>query len=443
MIPIVAICGRPNVGKSTLYNRLLGEQKAVTSYLPGTTRDRLYGKATWRGREFILVDTGGISFQKRDKIISSVENQARLALLESDLVLFIIDIQQELNKEDLKAAEIIRQSKKKVILVANKVDNERLRKQTLELYKLGLGQPIAVSALHGTGTGDLLDSIINQLPAPPKTIPKSDRGIPVAICGRPNVGKSSILNQLLGEERMIISETAGTTRDAVDILYKYKDHQILFVDTPGIRRRGKVKKGIEKYSALRAIKAIERADIVLLVTDASEGIVKQDLHIAQYALEFYKGIILVVNKWDLVEQSQGLNSKLDSYLQYLRSQIAFLPWLPVIFTSALTGKNVKKIFDLILDVKSQRDKKVSIKKLNQIISEAILKRALKIPLSRKKVPKIYYSTQIKTNPPTFVFMVNNPSLFHFSYLRYLENTIRQNFGFWGTPIKIILKSKRN
>jgi len=454
-LPLVAIIGRPNVGKSTLFNRLLGKREAIVSKIPGTTRDRLYANIQWQGKSFILVDTGGIDFGSEKEIFKSdIEKQAQIALEESDLIIFLVDGRSGLEKKDLEVAEKLRKSRKKIILVVNKIDHQKLRGEIAEFYKFGLGNPIPISALHGTGVGDLLDKIVQGIKevkikrAEQKKLAKNQSSpatsISIAIIGRPNVGKSSIFNKLIDQERAIVSDIPGTTRDALDTKVKIGKNEFIFTDTAGIRRRGKINRGIEKYSVLRALKTIKKTDIVLLIIDAVEGLTKQDLHISQYALENYKGLILVVNKWDLVEQQAITDKELrvEKYLRYLRTKAPFLPWVPVVFTSALSGKNLDKLIEMIIEVSRQRLRKITAKQLNKLITEAQLHYAPKLAKAKNKYPRIYYSTQIAVNPPTFVLMVNKPDLFHFSYRRYLENQIRQQFGFWGTAIKIILRGKK-
>ncbi len=440
----MAIIGRTNVGKSTLFNRLVGKRIAVTSEIPKTTRDRIYGSVFWQNLNFDLIDTGGFFLDSKDDLGLDIQNQADIALNSADLILFLVDGSDEITLEDREIASKIRKTEKKVFLVVNKIDNKNLEKKANEFYKLGLGEPICISALHGTGIGDLLEIITGEIKKEAKNDKETlkEQALKIAIVGRPNVGKSLLLNSLIGEKRAIVSKEPGTTRDIIDTKMYYNNIPIIFVDTAGIRRRGKIKKGIEKYSVLRSIRAILMADIVLLLIDSQEGLVKQDSHIGQYILDNKKGLILVVNKWDIIEKLKVKSEKLkimDNYIEILKNKLPFLYWAPVIFTSALTGKNVKKIFDLILEIKEEREKRVSINKLNKIVSEAILHHP---PTGKGKIhPKIYYSTQVDISPPTFVFMVNNSSGFHFSYLRYLEKVIRENFGFIGTPIKIILKRK--
>lgn len=438
MKPIVAIVGSPNSGKSTLYNRLLGKKIAVTSKIPGTTRDRLYGEVEWQNYNFTLIDTGGLDIYTKDSLGKNIQNQIQSIIGIADLILFLIDIKQGISSSDKKAIDIIRKSEKKVIIVVNKADNLKLQKEAGRFSSLGLGEPVAVSALHGINTGDLLDKIVHILKFTQKIEQeKVDTTIlmNIAIVGRPNVGKSSLLNCILGEERVIVDEKPGTTHDAIDTQITYKGQKINLIDTAGIRRKGKIKKEIEKYSVLRAIWAILKADIILLLIDGKEGPTKQDAHIIKYAQDAKCGIILAVNKWDLVKDKTQ-----EEYINLLQQKFAFLYWAPVIFISAKTGKNVPKLWDLFFSVDTERKKKISIKKLNKVISEAIIHHPP--PIFKNKLTKIYYSTQVGIEPPTFVFFVNNRQAIHFSYLRYLENKIRENFGFEGTTIKIILKQKK-
>ena len=439
MKPIVAIIGRPNVGKSTLFNRLIGERQAVISKKPGTTRDRLFGELSWQGFEFILIDTGGIETEN-EKLKKDVLNQAKIAIEDADLLLFLVDAKDGLKPSDKKTAQFIRKSKKKSLLVVNKADNLNLRNEIDNFRTLGFSDPIAISSIHGTGTGDLLDSVVSLL----KNNYKKDKisrnikdSIFVSILGRPNVGKSSLINQIFKKERAIVSEVPGTTRDVLDVKIKHKDQAITLLDTAGIRRRGKIEKGIEKYSVIRALGAIDRSDISLILIDASEGITSQDLHICSYILEKGNGIIIVINKWDLVEEK----TEIVNYLDYLQKKVPFLSFAPVVFISAKTGKNVNKVLDLILDINKEMSKKIPIKKINEFISKLIILK--KPPSKRTKETKIYYSTKTKSKNPTFVLFCNNPSAIHFSYKRYLENKLREQFGFVGLPLKLIIKSKKD
>lgn len=436
----VAICGRPNVGKSTLFNRLVNQRKAVVSYKAGTTRDRLYGQVDYNNKTFLLIDTGGMTIGNEDEIEKEVKKQIDLAIKEADLILFVIEI-KGITKEDLEALNFLRKKFKNIILVVNKTDHpEMIKKAPPEVFSFGdLEGPVFVSAIHKLGVQELLDKIISYIPSKStfKPVPEEEK-IKVAICGRPNVGKSSLLNKIVGDERVIVSEKPGTTRDAVDVELEIDNKRVVFIDTAGVRRRGKIKWGEEKFAVIRSLQAIERADIAILLIDAKEGVTKQDLHIAQHALESYSGVIIAINKWDLVEKDKSQ----EDYLAYLRNRISFLPWAPVIFISALTGKNINKIIELIFQIDQERRKRVRIKELNKIIKEAILKHPPARISSRKPFPKIYYVTQAEENVPTFVFMTSFSDNLHFSYKRYLENVIRENFGFWGTAIKMIFKEKK-
>ncbi len=438
MKPIVAIVGSPNSGKSTLYNRLLSKKIAVTSKIPGTTRDRLYGEAEWQGLSFTLIDTGGLDVYTKDSLGKNIQQQIQLVINTADLILFLIDIKQGIMPSDKKVIDLIRRSEKKVIITINKADNLKLQKEAEKFSNLGLGKPMAISALHGIGCGDLLDRII-QVVQNVQNVQneKADTEIltSIAIVGRPNVGKSSLLNRLLGEERVVVDEKPGTTHDAIDTQIAYKGKKINLIDTVGIRRRGKIKKGIEKFGVLRAIWAISRADIVLLLIDGKEGPTKQDAHILNYAHDAKCGVILAVNKWDLVKDKTQ-----EEYINLLQQKFAFLYWAPVIFISAKTGRNVSKLWGLFFSIDTERKKKVSIKKINKVISEAIIHHP---PPKFKNISgKIYYSTQVGIKPPTFVFFVNERRGFRTPYLKYLENKIREDFGFEGTAIKIILKQKK-
>lgn len=443
MTKVVAIVGRTNVGKSTLFNRIIKKRFAVTSYEPQTTRDRLYADAQWQREEFVLVDTAGLNLEIPEKtpdnikkLISDVKVQVNEAIKEADVLMFVVSAGEGVTPQDTEVADILRKSQKPVILVLNKVDNLKREVGVDYFLELGMGKPIPVSAISGRKSGDLLDELVKILKKikPKREAFRSD--IDVAVLGRPNVGKSTLVNQLVGGKRVLVNEVPGTTRDTVDVFFKYQEKNLKFVDTAGIRRRGKIKTGIEKFSVLRAVKSISRADISLLLIDAVEGITNQDLHIAQFILESGKGLILVVNKSDLIENE----SSMESFLESMRERIRFLPWSPVVFVSALTGKNIGKVLELILIVDKNRQFKVSTRIVNDIISRAIMENPPKT--KGKGQLKIYFSSQVGINPPVFSLKVNKPELFHFSYLRYLEKKIREEFDFSGTPIKIELKSNK-
>jgi GTP-binding protein len=452
VFPVVAIIGRPNVGKSTLFNRITGRRQAVTADLAGTTRDRLYSRCSWNGKEFILVDTAGIEVgDTRNsvyaKLDADVQEQVLLAMEEADLIIFIVDTQTGATDQDRRALKLVFKSGKPFILVANKYDSEKYLSNITELYSLGTKNVIPIAALTGRGTGDLMDAIvegIKYVSASEKGINLGGEGINVAIAGRPNVGKSSILNALIGENRAVVSEVAGTTRDFMTSSLATDSGTINFIDTAGIRRRGKVGKveegrvpgQIERYSVLRSFRSIESADIVLIIIDPTEGLTAQDLHIAGFARDQYKGIVIVVNKWDAIEKDE---TDMASYLRYLHSKISFLSFAPVVFVSAKNGKNIGKIVDIIFDVSKSRDKHISTGELNLLLGDDILRHS---PSAVKnQLPKINYITQGDTNPPTFVFFANKPELIHFSYKRFLENKIREHWGFEGTPINIVVKRK--
>lgn len=429
---VVAIIGRQNVGKSTLLNRLAGHRISITEDLPGTTRDRIAVTISWQGREFTLVDTGGLEMQSEGGIARRVREQVTTAIAEADVILFVVDAKDGVTPPDQEVADMLRRANKPVLLVVNKADNPQLEAGAAVFYQLGFGDPLPISAYHGRGTIDLLDKITAMLPeTPPAEV--QENIIKVAIVGRPNVGKSMLLNALVGEERVIVDETPGTTRDSVDTLVDFQGQSVLFIDTAGIRRPGRVEEKVERYSVGRAMQSIERADIALLVTDATEPLTAQDLHIAGYVQEAAKGIILVVNKWDLVK---GRDTK--EYERYIRSRLKFMPYTPVLFTSAMFGQGVDKIMSLVRQVYDSRLKRVPSAAVNSIVREAFA--AQTPPRTGRKQLKVYKATQTAVNPPTFAFYVNEPKLVHFSYQRYLENRLRQAFGFVGTPLRLVFKA---
>ena len=443
-LPIVAIIGRPNVGKSTLFNRLVGKRIAITTDIPGTTRDRLYETVAWRGKNFILIDTAGIELAFEERFKEDIQSQIEIAINEADLIIFMADVTTGISVQDENAAKIIRKSKKPAILAVNKADNQKLEEQTAEFYKLGLGQPIPISALSGRNTGDMLDLVTENLERikPKGKFPLIEKSIKVAIIGRPNVGKSSLFNMLVNENRAIVNEVPGTTRDIVSTVFNFRDEKIEFVDTAGLRRRGKIGKAIqgpkkegriEKYSAIRSLRALDESDVALILTDAIEGIANQDLHLAGFAKDSLKGIILIVNKIDAAEEA------LEKYLPILKRKFSFIPFAPVVFVSAKTGKNIQKIFDLILKVKKSREVKIPTPKLNKILEKAVIERP---PAGLKnKKPKIKYITQTGINPPAFTIFCSFPEYIHFSYKRYLENRLRKEFAFSGTAIKMEFREK--
>ncbi len=440
--PVVAIVGRPNVGKSTLFNRLTGRKIAIVEDIPGTTRDRLYADAEWDGVPFTLVDTGGFEVAKEGEplavasaqYIDLIREQARKAIEEADLILFVVDVLDGPTPADKDVADILRRSRKPVLLVVNKADNEKRQEAAVEFYELGLGDPIPISAIHGLGIGQLMDEVVRRLPRV-EAGPEPE-AVKIAIVGRPNVGKSSILNRLLGEERVIVSEIPGTTRDAIDTYLEWEGHPIVLIDTAGIRRKGRVEPGLEKYSVLRALRAISRSDVSLLVIDGAEGVTSQDAHIAGYILAEFKSVIVVVNKWDLVPKRPGIKAE---YEKALRAALRFLDYVPVLFVSAKTGEGIDEIIPTALRVQEERLVRISTGKLNRIIQEAV--QAHPAPSKAGKSLKIYYATQASVAPPTFVFFVNDPELVHFSYERYLENSIRKHYPFVGTPLKLIFRRR--
>lgn len=438
--PIIAIVGRPNVGKSTLFNRLVGERQAIVQNEPGTTRDRIYGTAEWGGAEFTIIDTGGL--QDDDEIRSSTESeiarstraQARSAIEEADVIVMLVDAKHGLTAGDAEIADLLRRADKPTILVANKADSLERRDAAYEYYEIGLGEPIAVSAYHGNGTGDLLDRIVESLPE--VEAEEETEGTRIAIVGRPNVGKSRLLNALLGQERAIVSDVPGTTRDSLDTELTWEGHPVTLIDTAGIRRRGRVEQGIERYSVMRSMRAIDRADIVLLVIDATEDFTAQDLHIAGYVEEQKKGLVIVVNKWDLVEKDA---STMDRYRQRAARELDFVAYAPLVFISAKLGQRVERVLETAFNVVAEREKRVPTAALNKLMRDAVAKHQ---PPSRPgKWIKFYYATQVDVAPPTFVFFCNDPKQIHFTYRRYLENELRAAFGFLGSPLRISFRSR--
>ncbi|MEA3396399.1 MAG: ribosome biogenesis GTPase Der [Chloroflexota bacterium] len=451
--PYVAIVGRPNVGKSTLFNRLIGERRAVVSAIPGTTRDRIITEAEWNGRSFVLVDTGGIEIlpdavtqgrrpgpvapllEDSAQFIPLIRAQAEQAIEEADLILFLTDAATGLTGADREVADLLRRSDKPVLLVVNKVDNERRAQEAVEFYELGLGEIYPISAIHGTGVGDLLDLVVSRLPAPVEEPERDEAAAHIAILGRPNVGKSSLLNRLLGVERAIVSPVAGTTRDALDTEMIWDGQKIILIDTAGIRRRGKIVPGVEKYSVLRALKATERADVALLLIDATEGITAQDTHIAGIIAEQGVSIVIVVNKWDAVPP-EVKRERADVEIE-VREALKFMAYIPVLFISALTGQRVKHVLPTALEVVEARYQRISTGALNDVLRQALDHHS---PPSKKgRKMKLYYATQAAVAPPLFVLFINDPRLVHFSYTRYLENCIRDVYPFPGTPIRLIYR----
>jgi len=433
--PLVALVGRPNVGKSTLFNRLIEEPLAIVEDLPGTTRDRIYADAEWGGIIFVFIDTGGLVPDSADDLEASVRGQVQIAIDEAEVIIFLVDVTEGVTASDLEIAHLLRRSSKPVLLTVNKADNESRRQEAMEFYDLGLGDPFPISALHGTGTGDLLDALLKAVPS--ETWDAPIEGTRIAIVGRPNVGKSSLLNAILGRQRMIVSETPGTTRDAVDSVIDWNGEQVTLIDTAGIRRRGRVEPGIERYSVMRALRAIQRADVALLLLDATEGVTEQDAHIAGYVVDEAKGLVIVVNKWDLVEKD---TYTVQEYTAEIRRALKFVSYCPLVFVSATSGQRVKKAIDVALDVQQARSIRIPTGELNRLVGDVVARHAP--PSKRGKRLKIYYATQIGVAPPSFVFFVNDPELVHFSYERYLENQFREAYGFGGSPLRMTFRRRR-
>ena len=434
--PTVAIIGKPNVGKSTFFNYIVGSRISIVEDTPGVTRDRVYAETNWRGRNFTVVDTAGIEPESDDTIISQMREQAKIAIDIADVILFLTDVKQGVTAADQEIAIMLKKSKKPVVLVCNKADNmSRDRNEIYEFYNLGMGEPYPVSAANALGIGDVLDALYENFPE--KSDDEDDDGrIKVAVIGKPNVGKSSLINKILGENRTIVSNIAGTTRDAIDTEYENEYGKYVLIDTAGIRRKSKVSESIEKFSIMRTLLAIERADVCLMMIDANEGVTDQDAKIAGEAHEAGKGIIIVVNKWDEYEKETGT---LEKYKKDIYAKLSYLSYAPVIFISAKTGQRVDKLFNMINNVAEQNAMRVSTATLNHVINEAIA--IVQPPTDKGKRLKILYGTQVSTKPPTFVIFVNNKELFHFSYERYLVNQIRKEFGLEGTPVRIIAREK--
>jgi GTPase len=457
-LPVVAIVGRPNVGKSTLFNRLIGQRLAIISEVAGTTRDRVYGTSEWNGRTFTVVDTGGLEIDPGTDIEERVQDQARVAVEEADLILFVVDAHAGLAPLDYEVADRLRRAEAPVILVVNKGDNPAREADAVEFYALGFDPSITVSAQHGRNTGDLADLIVEHLPPPTEAeaaasvtgdtdlteeemaeLAETELGAPrVAIVGRPNTGKSTFVNRVLGQDRMIVSAVPGTTRDPIDTTIRLDDQELVLVDTAGIRRRGSIEKGIERYSVLRSMKAIDSADVAIVMTDASEGYTAQDAHVVGYVLEAGKGVVLVLNKWDAVEKDEHTA---DQWLKRLRRDAPYLAWADIVFASALTGQRVERILREAYRVAEERYRRVPTGELNRLVMDAV--RAHPPSHVRNRLPKVFYATQVGVAPPTFVIFVNDPEIIHFSYKRYLENRIRDAYGFLGTPIKLILRQRES
>lgn len=435
--PVVAVVGRPNVGKSTLFNALAGERISIVKDTPGVTRDRIYADVTWLNYEFTMIDTGGIEPDSRDVILSQMREQAEIAITTADVIIFLTDVRQGLQDSDSKVADMLRRSGKPVVLVVNKVDSfEKYMPDVYEFYQLGIGDPHPISAASRLGLGDMLDEVVGFFPDYSKDEAEDERP-KIAIIGKPNVGKSSIINKLAKEDRVIVSDIAGTTRDAIDTNIRYNDKEYVFIDTAGLRRKNKIKEEIERYSIIRAVTAVERADVCIIVIDATEGVTEQDAKIAGIAHERGKGIIIAVNKWDAVEKD---DKTIYRHTERIRQVLSFMPYAEILFVSAKSGQRLGKLFDLIDVVIENNSMRVATGVLNEIIAEAV---AMQQPPSDKgKRLKIYYTTQAAVKPPTFVVFVNDKELMHFSYTRYLENRIRETFGFRGTALKFIIRERK-
>jgi GTPase len=456
--PVVALVGRPNVGKSTLFNRLAGERLAVVDATPGTTRDRLFAEAEWAGVVFDVVDTGGIdptqigagrrseplSVGSAD-FIGQIREQAEVAVREADAVIFITEAESGVTPADLEVAGILRRLQRDVdgerlppvLLAVNKADNEARRMQAYQFYELGLGDPYPISALHGTGTGDLLDALVDCLKSQGIENEEEDESVKIAIVGKPNVGKSSLLNRLLGQERAIVSDIPGTTRDAVDTQLIYEGELLTLIDTAGIRRRGRIDPGVEKFSVIRSLKAIERSDVALLMVDATSGVTAQDAHIAGFILEAWKSTVVLVNKWDAISKD---SYTMDEFTKHVRQELNFLAYVPVLFISALTGQRVNQVLPLALRVQQQRLVRMATSQINQVLQKAQDQHAA--PSHAGRQLKIYYGTQVRSDPPTFLLYVNDPKLVHFSYQRFLENRFREANSYLGTPIRLVFRARR-
>ena len=435
--PIIAIVGRPNVGKSTLFNKLIGERRAIIEDTPGVTRDRIYGEGEWCGKSFVVIDTGGIEPKTNDIILKQMRLQAEIAIDTADVIIFMCDVRAGLVADDREIAVMLKKSGKPVVVAVNKADSVgAVPFEFYEFYELGFDKdPIAISSTHGSGTGDLLDAVLAELPADAGTAEEDD-SIKVAVIGKPNAGKSSLINKLLGEERLIVSNIAGTTRDAIDTQIECAYGKYTFIDTAGLRRKARVEDVIEKYSVLRAHMAVERADVCLLVIDATEGITEQDEHIAGIAHEAGKACIIVVNKWDAVEKD---NDSVNEFTKKIYNALSYMTYAPILFVSALTGQRLQKLFEHINYVNGQAKLRISTGMLNDMLGDATAK--VQPPSDKGKRLKIYYMTQASVAPPTFVIFANSIELFHFSSQRYIENCLRETFGFRGTPIRIIIRER--
>lgn len=436
--PIVAVVGRPNVGKSTLFNKLVGERISIVEDTPGVTRDRIYAEVDWLDKPFTLIDTGGLEPDSDDIILKQMFDQAKIAMETADVIIFVTDVKVGVTDDDIQVANLLRKTKKPVVLVVNKVDNMRVANLDIfEFYSLGLGEPIGISAGQALGLGDMLDVVVGNFDNIGE-FDEEDEAIKVAIVGKPNVGKSSLINKILGEERVIVSDIPGTTRDAIDTRFEKDGQEYVFIDTAGMRRKSKIKENIEKYSIIRTVAAVERADVVVIVISAEEGITDQDTKIAGIAHEAGKAAIIVVNKWDLIEKD---NHTMKEYTEDIRKELKYMPYAPIMFISALTGQRVTKLFENIKAVSENAALRISTGLLNDVLIEAM--KMQQPPRDKGKALRIYYITQVSVKPPTFILFVNDTQLLHFSYKRYIENQLRLAFGFDGTPIHFIARNKND
>ena len=433
--PVVAIVGRPNVGKSTLFNRIAGERIAIVEDTPGVTRDRLYAHGEWLGKNFSMIDTGGIEMSDQP-LLTQIRQQAEIAIEEADSIVFVVNGRDGLTKDDEYIAKMLRKSQKPVILVVNKIDDLQFMDAIYEFYALGLGDPIGISAKNLMNLGDLLDDTVKHFPPVGTNVDEEDT-IHVAIIGRPNVGKSSLTNALLGQDRVIVSDVAGTTRDSIDTHWTHGDQKFVLIDTAGMRRKSKIDEAVERYSIVRSLRSVDRSDIVVFVLDGVDGVTEQDKKIAGYAYEAGKGVIIVVNKWDLVEKDDKTTLR---YTEDIYDELGFLQFAPILFASALTKQRIHRLADMLKFVSEQQYRRVSTGTLNQLLQDA--QTVNPVPSRNGRIPKIYYMTQASVKPPTFILFVNEPELIHFSYMRFLENRLRESFGFEGTPIRLILRGKK-
>jgi GTP-binding protein len=434
-LPIVAIVGRPNVGKSALFNRMVGGRPAIVEDLPGTTRDRLYGDVEWRAREFKLVDTGGLEPDVPGTYTPLIREQIELALREAEIVLFVVDAKSGATAADAEVADVLRRANKPVFLLANKAENEERSEASVTFFELGIGEPIPVSAQHGHGVADVLDMIVDSLP--PAELITEEAELRLAIVGRPNVGKSSLLNAILGEQRVIVSDVPGTTRDAIDTPFLFEEQQLVLVDTAGLRRPGSIEKGVEKHSVLRARRALERAQVALCVFDVSEDFTAQDVHIVGYAMDAATGVLVVANKWDLLADGERTQ---EDWERRLRWKLKFASWISIRFVSAREGVGIKELLEEAVRIGAERKRRIETGPLNQVVRRAVAEKPPATPAKGKRI-KLLYVTQAEVDPPTFVFFLNDASLVHFSYRRYMENVIRRNFGFQGTAIKLVFRGR--